>query len=143
MIKVFISQPMKGKSEEEIKLVRRILERIAKKKLNNEAEIIDSYFEDYPCAKSHKNIPLKFLAKSIDKLADADVFLLFRDRCASTTRGCDIEFTCAREYGLIIHCVDNEDVLAYATDKEAEELNRYYSSRYSRNNESCGISMGR
>ena len=136
MIKVFISQPMKGKSAEEIKLVRRILERIAQKKLNNEAEIIDSYFEDYPCAKSHKNIPLKFLAKSIDKLADADVFLLFQDSGAYHNRGCVIETTCAREYGLIMDYVDNQVVMEHATKEEAEELHRYFGIRY--NDEPCG-----
>ena len=121
MIKVFISQPMKGKSEEEIKLERGILERIAQKKLNNEAEIIDSYFEDYPCAKDHKNIALKFLAKSIDKLADADVLLLYDD-FELNARGCRIERDCALAYGIIVHIITPDVLYEYATEEERKML---------------------
>lgn len=124
MIKVFISQPMKGKSEEEIKLVRGILERIAQKKLNNEAEIIDSYFEDYPCAKDHKNIALKFLAKSIDKLADADVLIAYDDYRVNT-RGCFIEYECAQRYDIIIIRIDPERLIEYATEEERRALLKF------------------
>ena len=120
MIKVFISQPMKGNSDEEIKLTRSIIERIVQKKLNNEADIIDSYFEDYPCAKGHKNIALKYLAKSIDKLADADVFFHLTD--AGFNRGCAIEERCAAYYGIICHMLTMEEIKENATKEERKRL---------------------
>ena len=120
MIKVFISQPMKGKSDEEIKLTRSIIERIVQKKLNNEADIIDSYFEDYPCAKGHKNIALKYLAKSIDKLADADVFFHLTDACYN--RGCAIEERCADHYGIICHMLTMKEIKENATKEERKRL---------------------
>lgn len=120
MIKVFISQPMKGKSDEEIKLTRSIIERIVQKKLNNEADIIDSYFEDYPCAKGHKNIALKYLAKSIDKLADADVFFHLTD--AGCNRGCAIEERCADYYGIICHMLTMKEIKENATKEERKRL---------------------
>lgn len=121
MIKVFISQPMKGKSEKEITLVRRVLERIAQKKLNNEAEIIDSYFEDYPCAKDHKNIALKYLAKSIDKLADADVLISYDDY-RRMANGCYIERECAERYGIIVVTITPDKLYEYATNEERKAL---------------------
>lgn len=121
MIKVFISQPMKGKSEKEITLVRRVLERIAQKKLNNEAEIIDSYFEDYPCAKDHKNIALKYLAKSIDKLADADVLISYDDY-SRMANGCYIERECAEGYGIIVVTITPDKLYEYATNEERKAL---------------------
>ena len=122
MIKVFISQPMKGKSDEEIKLTRSIIERIVQKKLNNEADIIDSYFEDYPCDQGHKNIALKFLAKSIDKLADADVFFQLTDN--GWARGCAIEERCADYYGIISHMLTMKEIKENATKEERKRLNQ-------------------
>lgn len=125
MIKVFISQPMKGKSEEEILLTRKLLTRLIQGKLSGWCEIIDSYFEDYPEAKGHKNIALKYLAKSIDKLADADLFLQLKDYDAGSQRGCMIELECAREYGLLIHCCTVNDIIECATEAEVEALLNY------------------
>ena len=63
---------------------------------NREVEIIDSYFEDYNPAGG--SIPLKYLSKSVELLADADVayFCFGWD----TARGCKIEHQCAVEYGI-------------------------------------------
>lgn len=122
MIKVFISQPMRGKSEEEILATRSIIEQIIQKKLNGEAEIVDSYFEEYPCAKDHKNLPLKFLAKSIDKLAEADVMFMLDD--GNYSRGCSIELNCAVEYGLIVHRIFKDDLLAFVPEEDREGLNK-------------------
>ena len=47
MIKVFISQPMNGKTPEEILEVRNQAIRYVMEKYGNEAEIIDSYFKDF------------------------------------------------------------------------------------------------
>ena len=61
-----------------------------------DAELIDSYFDDYK--PSTGNIGLKYLAKSLELLADADVayFAPGWDKA----RGCRIENECAIEYGI-------------------------------------------
>ena len=94
-MKVFISQPMNGKTDEEIKAAReRAIGRIMEKWPN--AEIIDSYFTDYK--PSTGNVALKYLAKSLELMADADVVWF----CPGWehTRGCAIENDCAIAYEL-------------------------------------------
>ena len=69
MVKVFISQPMRDKTDEEIKKEReRAIEEV-KKKFNDDVKIIDSFFEGAP----HDAKPLWFLGESLRKLSDADV----------------------------------------------------------------------
>ena len=73
-MKVFISQPMNGKSEEEILEERKYAIADAKRRFSgfgDDVEIIDSYLEDYN--PTGGCIALKYLAKSIELLADADV----------------------------------------------------------------------
>lgn len=69
MKNLFISQPMDGKTEEEILAVRNKAIESAKIMLNDDVEVIESYFEDYNPDKGC--IPLKYLAKLLDLLADA------------------------------------------------------------------------
>ena len=100
-MKVFISQPMKDRTEEEILKERDFA--IKTFKINyeteNEAvEILDSYFEDYNPQTG--SIPLKYLAKSIELLADADVLFCVGEW--ENARGCKIEHECAKEYGIKI-----------------------------------------
>lgn len=96
MKKVFISQPMRGFSEEEILKAREEAKDHIKKSIGEDVEIINSYFENYNPSKGC--IPLKYLAKSIDLLADADIIYMGKDW--SKARGCMIEHTCARDYGI-------------------------------------------
>ena len=64
-MKVFISQPMRDRSDEEILNERnRAIELL--KNNNSNIEILDSYFEDYN--PEGGSIPLKYLAKSIEIL---------------------------------------------------------------------------
>ena len=98
MVKVFISQPMKGKTEEEILKVREKAIASIKRNCGEDAEILDSYFEDYnPDAGC---IPLKYLAKSLEILADADIAYFAKGW--QDARGCRIENECAIEYGIEI-----------------------------------------
>ena len=96
MKKLFISQPMRGKTEEEILGEREKVIKAVEKYYGNEIEIIDSFFDDY----DPKNgcIPLKYLAKSLELLADADI--VFFCRGWDTARGCKIEHQCSVEYGI-------------------------------------------
>ena len=110
-IKVFISQPMKNKSESEILITRdKAIDRIKQLFPDDEVIIINSYFMAY--SPTEGNIPLKYLAKSIELLADAD-FAYF---CPGwkDTRGCIIEYECAFEYDIkcITYDPEFEDQLA-------------------------------
>ena len=95
MKKLFISQPMKGKSKEEILAEREKAIQRAKEALHDDVEVIDSYFETHPDV---QNSPLWCLGRSLELLATADVayFALGWE----DARGCKIEHTCALEYGI-------------------------------------------
>ena len=95
-MKLFISQPMKDKSAEEIKEERENIIAHCKEMYGNELEVIDSYFQDYN--PDTGCVPLKYLSKSIELLADADVAYFAKGW--ENARGCRIENTCAIEYGI-------------------------------------------
>lgn len=98
MKKLFISQPMRGKSNEEILAIRSDATQAAKDAVGEEAEVIDSFFENAPVGAK----PLWFLGKSLELLATADVAYFARGW--SEARGCKIEHLCATEYG--IHTIE-------------------------------------
>lgn len=95
-MKVFISQPMKDKTDEQIKTERAKAVNAIKEKYNEDVKIIDSFFENAP----HNAKPLWFLGKSIELLADADIAYFCKDW--NKYRGCKIEHICAKEYGINI-----------------------------------------
>lgn len=95
MKKLFISQPMRDKTDEEIKaerarIVKAVVERFG------EVEVIDSFFESAP----HDAKPLWFLGKSLELLSNAD-YAYFADDWEDY-RGCRIEHDCAVQYGIDI-----------------------------------------
>lgn len=101
MKNVFISQPMRGLTSDEIKLNRSAAIKDIKKfvlnKYGEEVNIIDSYFEDTPQTK----IPaLWWLGQSICKLSEADIIYCLKGY--ENARGCRIEALCAKEYGIEI-----------------------------------------
>ena len=96
MKRLFISQPMNGKTEKEILTVREKAIESAKAMLNDDVEVIESYFEDYNPDKGC--VPLKYLSKSLELLADADVAYFAKGW--ENARGCRIENQCAVEYGI-------------------------------------------
>lgn len=92
MTKIFISQPMNGKTTEEIENERNyIIDRLRE---NESVEIIDSFFKDKPYEAS----PLWYLGESIKLMSEADV--VFFCNSWQTARGCQIEHDCALEYGI-------------------------------------------
>lgn len=95
-MKLFISQPMKGKTDEEILKVRERAIESAKNYLdaNEEVEVIDSFFQNAPVDAR----PLWFLGKSLELLSTADVAYFAKGW--EDARGCRIENTCAIEYGI-------------------------------------------
>ena len=100
-MKLFISQPMKDKTNEEIKAERELIIAKAKERYGDNIEVIDSFFEDAP----HDARPLWFLGKSLELLSTADVAYFAKDW--DKYRGCKIENTCAIEYGIVVvECYD-------------------------------------
>lgn len=94
MKKLFISQPMNGKTNEEILEERKRIIKKAEAALNEPLEPIDSFFKDAP----HDAAPLWFLGKSLELLSTADAAVFGKGW--ENARGCRIENTCAIEYGI-------------------------------------------
>lgn len=94
MKKLFISQPMREKTDEEILHERNMAINEAKEILGEEVEVLDTFFDDFkPDAK-----PLEYLARSIEYLSKADVAYFAQGW--QEARGCRIEHECAVEYGI-------------------------------------------
>lgn len=94
MKKIFISQPMIDKTDEEIKEVRAEIAKKVAEKVGEEVEIVDSFFEGAP----HDAKPLWFLGKSLQLLSTADIAVFGGEW--SKYRGCKMEFKAATEYGI-------------------------------------------
>lgn len=95
--KIFISQPMKDRTDEEImqernKIMTRMTELITKFK-KQPVEFIDSYFGD-GASKS----PVDSIGKSISLMGEADLVVFARGW--EDARGCKIEHQVAKEYGI-------------------------------------------
>lgn len=96
MKKLFISQPMRGKTDEEILKERELAINTAKAYLDDDVEVIDSFFKDAPVDAK----PLWFLGESIKLLAEADV-AYFADGWEEA-RGCVVEHQCALAYDIAV-----------------------------------------
>ena len=94
MKKLFISQPMRGKTDGEIRAVRFDAIQAAKDAAGEDVEVIESFFQNAPAEAR----PLWFLGKSLELLATADV-AYFAPGWESA-RGCRVEHICAEEYGV-------------------------------------------
>lgn len=95
MKKLFISQPMRDKTDDEIKeerakIIKEVVDRFG------QVEVIDSFFESAP----HDARPLWFLGKSLVLLSTADI-AYFADGWKDY-RGCKLEHECAVQYGIEI-----------------------------------------
>jgi Asp-tRNA(Asn)/Glu-tRNA(Gln) amidotransferase A subunit family amidase len=91
-MKAIISQPMKGKTEAQVRAEREE----AMKHLNGLGyEVVDTVFPDFT---NTGNIPLKYLAKAIEAIADVDLVYFIGDW--RNARGCRIEFEVCIHYGI-------------------------------------------
>lgn len=96
MKKLFVSVPMKGRTEEEIKASIQMMKRIAEAYEGEELELIDSYIEGNPPKNNHQSV--WYLGKSLEKLSEADIFIgIEHDYNWS---GCYIEGIAAHRYGI-------------------------------------------
>lgn len=94
MKKLFISQPMRGKTDEEIIAVREKAIKSAEELIGEPVEVIDSFFQSAPVDEK----PLWFLGKSLELLSTADVAYFAEGW--NEARGCRIEHECAKEYNM-------------------------------------------
>ena len=97
MKKLFISQPMKGLTDEEILKAREEIKTRAEQVIGEQVELIDSFVEDYP-REINKSIPVWYLGKSIQFLSQADIAYFGGDW--RNARGCKIEYEVANAYGI-------------------------------------------
>lgn len=103
--KVFISQPMRGKTKAEIDEVKRDAINLASNIIKGPVEFFDNYFklgygisgmEDY----MDNRLAIMLLAKSIDMMKDADI--VFFCKGWKEARGCVIEHEIAEMYEITI-----------------------------------------
>lgn len=101
-MKVFLSHPMNGLTEDMIKEVRAEMIQFADDIIEEKAEIINSYFESENAVKysPSKNHSLDCLGASIRTLAEADMIIMGKGW--EYARGCRIEHECAVQYGIHI-----------------------------------------
>jgi hypothetical protein len=101
MKKIFVSAPMKGRAEEEIRKTIDKMKNIAEIYEGEEMELIDSYIEDNPPKDSKEAV--WYLGESLKKLAQADVFIGIRE--SFDWNGCQIERETAEKYGIKAYAI--------------------------------------
>lgn len=145
MKKLFISVPMKGRTKENIKNSIDKMHKLAELMFNEELEVVNSYFEDYPTildrdietvkdildytVPEHTNSSIWYLGESIKLIAQADYFIgIYSDYYT----GCDIEASVARRYGIPSRVINIHD---YTFFEDAVKLEQDF---YSCASKSCG-----
>lgn len=93
-MKIFISQPMRGKTDAEILAERERVIKAAKAKWGDDVEVLESFFRGAPTEAK----PMWFLGESLKVMADADAIILCKGW--SEARGCKVEFCVADVYGI-------------------------------------------
>lgn len=107
MKKLFISVPMKGRTEEEIKDSIEKMKKIAEVYEGEELELIPSYTKHTPPGNANESI--YYLGKSIEKLAHADVFIGIEDPWVFA--GCCVENNIADRYNIKRYAVRGEYII--------------------------------
>jgi hypothetical protein len=107
MKKLFVSVPMKGRTEEEIKSSIQKMKKIAEIYEGEELELIDSYIDEEPTENCNRGV--WFLAKSIDMLSEADVFIGIQE--CYDWKGCWIENGVAEKYDIKRYSVSADYVI--------------------------------
>ena len=102
MKRVFISQPMIGKTDKEILNERKpAIGKVKEMYPDDEVVIAESYFSDFNDKKLEEtkiNIPLFYLGQSFLKLAESDIACFCKGW--EDARGCLLEHSAAKTYGI-------------------------------------------
>ena len=126
-LRIFISQPMANKTDEEIFDAS---ERVAKKiknYFNDDVQIVQSYIDDdnvFTVKPIIKNMPLYYLSKSLELLSRSDVIVMATGW--ENNRGCITEYECARRYGILVIFEDSK----YITGEKLFEVDNDSTSGY-------------
>lgn len=123
MKKLFISCPMKGRTEENIKNSMERMHKMAEIVFNQELEVIPTYIEDNP--PENNNQAVWYLGKSIQLLSEADFFIGIH--WSEYYNGCQVERDVARRYGIKSTFVDIEEFMPDAMEVERkfwDEMNK-------------------
>lgn len=119
MKKLFISCPMKGRTEENIRKSMEKMHKIAEEIFEQELEVIPSYIKDYPPKDSREAI--WYLGESIKLMSQADYFIgptLINDKYP----GCLVEQEIAVRYEIPSYMIRIDFAL---TKEESEDLRKY------------------
>lgn len=113
--KLFISCPMKGRTEENIRDSMNRMHKLAEIIFDQELEVIPSYIPNNApdaCIR-----PVWYLGESVKKMSEANYFIGVG--YTDYFKGCDIEARVARNYGIPSYFVD-----MYALMPDAAEIER-------------------
>ena len=94
-MKIMISQPMKGKTKEQINAER---ESVVKQLESEGHEVLDTVFADSP--EEAQNKPVWYLSKAIEAMSTIDAMYFMPGW--EEARGCKIEHQIAEAYGIRI-----------------------------------------
>lgn len=116
MKKLFISCPMKGRTDENIKKSMEQMHKLAEILCGEELEVIDSFIEEN--APENSKAAVWYLGKSIQLLAQADYFVGvgYQD----FWKGCAIERQVAASYNIKCYTVDTYELSSMADCVEIE-----------------------
>lgn len=119
MEKLFISCPMRGRTDAEIKATMEQMHKIAEAVFNTEFEVLPTFIDDYmpECA----NQRLWYLGESIKMMADADAFIGVYDE-SKEFDGFIVENYTAKIYGVPQYLVN---ITYVAPDVVTKRLNRF------------------
>lgn len=98
MKKVMISQPMNGKTMEQIYAERELAEKELRERGYEEYEVIDTVFAESP--EEAQNKPVWYLSKSIEAMSTVDAIYFMEGW--EEARGCKLEYQIAETYGITI-----------------------------------------
>lgn len=118
MKKLFISCPMKGRTEENIRKSMEKMHKMAEIIFDQELEVIPTYIEDTPPDNNHQAV--WYLGKSIQLLAEADYFIGVEYTYYFS--GCEYEKNIARTYGIPSTLVNIVDMMPDAAEIEQKHI---------------------
>lgn len=125
MKKLFVSVPMNGRTDENIKKSIDKMHKIAEAVVGEELELIPSYDEKFNSVKEDvKNKQIVYLGKAIQLMALADYFI--GTDMVYDFKGTEIEYDVARSYG--VQMLPSMDCIYVAPDaiEVAQELAKQY-----------------
>lgn len=93
-MKIMISQPMRGKTNEQIREERAELVKLLEEQGH---EVLDTVFEDAP---ADEDVAIYCLSQSIRYIGKADALVFMKGW--EEARGCKIEYEVAKNYGKFI-----------------------------------------